>query len=70
MIEGIVISEYISLSARIIRWININKFYLAAELLFHGVEGNEVVALDDEVLSDNSVLITTKGRFPPRLSYV
>ena len=60
MIKRVVISKSATFSFRIIRWINVNQFDLSAELLFEGVEGDEVVAFDDKVFAYRAVLISLK----------
>ena len=47
----------------IIRRVNVNEFDLSTELLFKGVECDEVVALDDEVFADCAVLIPLDVRY-------
>ena len=46
-----------TIGSRVIGWIGVNEFDLSAELLLEGVECDEVVAFDDEVFTDNPVLV-------------
>lgn len=57
MIESIVISEDVRLSTCIIRRVNINQFDLSTKLLFEGMECDEVVALDDEILAEDAFFV-------------
>ncbi len=55
MFKTIIVAKTIAIN--IIWWVNINQFDLPAELLFEGVEGNEVVTFDDEVFAYNPVFV-------------
>ena len=38
--------------ASVVRWINIDTFHLAGELLLYGFQGEEVIAVDEYVVED------------------
>ena len=57
MIKRVIISKSATFSFRIIRRINVNEFDLSAELLFQGMECDEVIAFDDKVLAYRAVFI-------------
>ncbi len=56
MVKVIVVTE--AVGPRVIGWVNVDEFDLSAKLLFEGVERDEVVALDNEVFTDNPVRIS------------
>ena len=58
MVKTIVVAE--AIGSRVIRWINVNQFDLSTELLFEGVERDEVVAFDDDVLANDTVFVSFK----------
>ncbi len=60
MIESVVIGKNICFPTSVIRRVNVNQFDLAAELFFEGVECNEVIALDDEILANDTLLVPLK----------
>ena len=45
----------------VIRWINIDAFYLASELLLQRLEGEEVVAVDEHVVKDVLAILPAHG---------
>ena len=57
MIKRVVISKSSTFTFSVIRRIYVNEFDLSAELLFEGVEGDEVVAFDDEVFAYRVVVV-------------
>ena len=61
MVKIIVIAETITSS--VIRWINVNQFDLSTELLFEGMERDEIVALDNEVFANRAVLVPLDVRY-------
>ena len=51
MIKGVIVGKAVC-GATGVKWrVNVNEFDLSAELLFEGVECDEVVALDNEVFA-------------------
>ena len=55
MVKTIVVAE--TITSGVIWRVNVNQFDLSVELLFEGVECNEIVAFDDEVFANDAVLI-------------
>lgn len=61
MPEVIIIGKTISLC---IEWrVNINQLHLSAELGFESVQGEQVVAFDNQVFTDNTVFIAAKAGY-------
>ena len=58
VVKTIVIAK--TITSGVIRRVNIDQFDPPVELLFEGVEGDEVVAFDDEIFADDAVLISLK----------
>jgi hypothetical protein len=56
MVKVIVVTE--AVGSRVIGWVDVDEFDLSAKLLLEGVECDEVVALDNEIFTNNSVCIS------------
>ena len=58
MVKTIVVTE--TIGSGVVGWVDVNEFDLPVELLFEGMEGDEVVAFDDEVLANDTVFVSFK----------
>ena len=61
MIKVIIIAE--TVTSGVIWRVDVNEFDLSAELLFEGVEGDEVIAFDDKVFANCAVVIALDVRY-------
>ena len=61
MIEIIIVTK--GVIARIIRRVDIDEFYLTAELFFKRVQGQQVIALDNQVFFDRAFFIPFDFRY-------
>ena len=64
MVKGVIVGKTVCGATRVKWRVNVNQFDLSAELLFEGVECDEVVTLDDEVFAYHAVRISFEGGNP------
>ena len=61
MFETIIVVKTIPIN--IIRRVDVNQFDLSSELLFEGMESDEVVAFDDKVFANRAVFVPLDIRY-------